>query len=102
MRDTQITGRMGALWEGFEKIADAATQAGRERYWRALAGNITEDEVAELERGDLCDSQVISTLDVAYEHLDPTNVDTDSRRTNAGWLGTNAELETLVASVRRG
>ena len=97
MTDTRITGRLGAMWEAYEKVCGRGTRAGRERYWQALAGELTEADVAELERGDLSDPQLVGALDAAYEHLDPAGRDNVMCRRRPSTLVSDAELEARVA-----
>ena len=72
MSITQPAGRFGALLAQYENGSEEEIQAKRERYWKALRGECTDADIAELEAGDLTDPSVTGALEAAYEAQDPS------------------------------
>lgn len=75
MSITQPAGRFGALLAQYESGSEKELQAKRERYWKALRGECTDADIAELEAGDLTDPSVTGALEAAYEAQDPSDTD---------------------------
>ena len=71
MSITHPTGRFGALVAESYRVTRTDPAQAREQYLRALKGECTDAEIAELEAGDLTDVHVATTLVAAYEAQDP-------------------------------
>ena len=75
MSITQPAGRFGALLAQYQNVSEEELHAKRERYWKALRGECTDADIAELEAGDLTDPSVTGALEAAYEAQDPSDTD---------------------------
>ena len=96
MSNTFRMDRFGGVLAKIESTSEEEMKANRELYWKALRGECTNADIAELEAGDLTDVSVVGTLRAAYEAQDPTD------RSRILWCGkpstaaSDAELDARI------